>query len=353
MISIKEHIPLGNLSTIQTGGHAQFFAICKNERDVIDALQYANSNSLPITVLGGGSNSLISDEGIHGLVIKIEIDGFTLTASGLVSVGAGVSWDFFVAEMCRQGMCGVEALSGIPGLVGATPIQNVGAYGQEVAETIKSLRAINRKTLETIIFSKQDCAFAYRSSLFKTMAKDQWIITEVSFQLDPQGEPKPKYEELKKAIAEDSRWSISSREEKLLLLREHVLKIRAKKGMVLDPSDPDSISLGSFFTNPIIDGPTKLLVEQISKSLKTTSDPVFHKTGDNLWKLSAAWLIENSGIKKGFVLGTARVSTKHVLAITNPGAASTSDILKLQEYIQAQVSKTFKVNLEREPVFLS
>jgi UDP-N-acetylmuramate dehydrogenase len=352
MISIKQNVPLKNLSTIHTGGNAQFFATCKNERDIIDALQHAASHSIPVTVLGGGSNSLISDNGIRGLVLKIELDGFSISSSGLTTSGAGVSWDLLVAETCRQGMTGVEALSGIPGLVGATPIQNVGAYGQEVAETIKSLRAINRKTLETRIFSNAECSFSYRNSRFKETDKDSWIITEVSFQLDAKEEPKPRYEELQKSLLNDNRWSLSNREEKLLLVREHVLKIRAQKGMVLDPSDHDTVSLGSFFTNPLIDQNTKQVIEERASSLKTKSPPVFHKSGDKLWKISAAWLIESSGVTKGFAMGKARISSKHVLAITNPGEATTLDILQLQRHVESQVLKVFNVQLQREPVFL-
>ena len=352
MVTIKENISLKNLSTIKTGGAAKYFVICKNERDIIDALQHANARSLPVTVLGGGSNSLISDSGVDGLVLKVELDGYTLSESGLAVAAAGVSWDFFVAEMCRQSMSGIESLSGIPGLVGATPIQNVGAYGQEVSETIQSVRAINRTNFQTKIFSNKDCQFAYRNSRFKSQEKDQWIVTEVSFQLNPKTEPTPKYEELKRAVAIDPRWHQSDREEKILLLREHVLKIRSGKGMVLDPSDPDSVSLGSFFMNPIVDDWMKHLIEAKATELNTSTSPVFHKAGDNLWKASAAWLIENSGIKKGFTLGAAKISSKHVLAITNPGDATTSDILKLQLYVEDAVHKMFKVRLEREPLFL-
>lgn len=352
MVAIKENISLKQLSTIQTGGPAEFLAVCKNDRDIIDALHYAKARALPVEVLGGGSNSLISDAGVKGLVLKIELEGFTVNESGLAVVSAGVSWDFFVAEMCRQAMTGVEALSGIPGLVGATPIQNVGAYGQEVSETIKSVRAIHRQTFKTHTFSNDDCRFSYRNSRFKSEEPGQWIVTEVTFQLDPTAQPSPRYEELKRAVLNDSRWSESSRGEKILLTREHVLKIRAAKGMVINPSDADSVSLGSFFTNPLINDSMRGAIEQKAKDLKTKTTPIFHRSGDNLWKASAAWLIENSGISKGFTLGSAKISSKHVLAITNPGNATTSDILKLQMFVEDAVYKTFSIRLEREPVFL-
>lgn len=352
MVAMKENVPLKNLSTIHTGGNAEFFAACKNERDVIDALQFAKAQSLPVSVLGGGSNSLISDAGVPGLVLKIEMEGLTVSPSGLAVAQAGVSWDSFVSEMCRQSMSGVEALSGIPGLVGATPIQNVGAYGQDVSETIKSVRAVNRKSLQTHVFTNQDCHFSYRNSRFKSEESDQWVVTEVTFQLDPKADPEPKYDEVKRAIESDPRWKQAGRNQKILMIRELVLKIRASKGMVIDPSDPDSVSLGSFFTNPIIDGSVKMAIETKALQRHVPKIPVFHKSGDNLWKVSAAWLIENSGISKGFELGSAKISSKHVLAITNPGRATTSDILKLQHFIEDAVYKTFNIKLEREPIFI-
>jgi UDP-N-acetylmuramate dehydrogenase len=340
------------MSTIRTGGLAEYFVICNNEQDIIAALLHGKSSQLPVTVLGGGSNSLISDQGVKGLVIKMASTELRFNSQGHAAAAAGVPWDQFVEEACRRGLTGLEALSGIPGFVGACPIQNIGAYGQEVATSIQSVRAIHKESLETRVFSNEDCKFAYRSSFFKTYPNNPWIITEVQFQLDPTAETKPSYLDLQDSLSADTRWSCSQRLEKILLVREHVLRIRAKKGMVLNPADPDSISLGSFFINPVVDDNTKSNVEAKANALGAKSRPPLFQAGDRRWKISAAWLIENSGIRKGFSLGRAKVSSKHVLAITNPGGASTTDILHLQKYIENQVKNVFQIKLEREPVFL-
>lgn len=353
MPMIQENIDLSQLTTIKTGGRARYLVECASELDIIDALKHAHSQNLRVLVLGGGSNSLISDQGFDGLVIKIVSQGLSETEGGLVTASAGVMWDEFVSLMCSRGLSGIEAMSGIPGLVGATPVQNVGAYGQEVSETIHSVRAIHRKTLTIRNFNALDCEFAYRDSRFKSREKNQWIITEVVFQLSHSAEPQPKYEELKRALADDHQWTSGVRTQKILAVRNQVLKIRASKGMVLDPADSDTYSLGSFFVNPIVTTKEKDWVISAAKAKGLSGAVPAHSAGDNLWKLSAAWLIENSGIKKGYSLGRAKVSTKHVLAITNPHLATTTEVLALAIHIKQSVFGAFGIDLQQEPEFIA
>jgi UDP-N-acetylmuramate dehydrogenase len=354
MTTIAENIPLKDRTTICTGGPARYFATCNSEEDVKVALLFAKLKSLPVLIMGGGSNLLIPDEGFPGIVLDIMVPGVMFASDQCVTVGAGVIWDDFVADTCRRGLCGVETLSGIPGRIGAAPIQNVGAYGQEVSHTITRVKALNRETLETREFSNQDCKFAYRHSLFKTQEGAKWIILSVTFQLNSADLPTPSYEELQKSLVSDPHWNGASRAEKISLIRAHVLRIRSGKGMVLDPHDLDSRSVGSFFVNPIVDASTLDRVVQVAVKQNFGQKPVFYPAGENLWKLSAAWLIEKAGISKGQYLGRARVSTKHVLALTNPSkTATTADVLALALKIQHRVEELFGIKLVREPVLVS
>ena len=352
MIEAKENIPLKHLTTLGTGGPARWFISCYSVADIVDALKFAKARNLQVFVLGGGSNLLVSDQGFNGLVIHITLKDLTYDPKGLVTAGAGVNWDHFVKTSCQRGFTGIEALSGIPGLVGASPMQNVGAYGQDVSETIASVTAIHRNTLETKTFSKDDCEFSYRQSRFKSKEKNLWIITSVQFRLSGISEPAAKYDELKKSLASDDKWTSGSRLQKINTIREHVLKIRASKGMVINPLDPDTRSVGSFFVNPIVTTSIKDHVTQVALKLGTSHPPAAYPAGDNLWKLSAAWLIEHSGVTKGFTLGRVRVSTKHVLALTNPGDGSTKEILALADHVQSTVNSSFGILLEREPTFI-
>ena len=280
------------------------------------------------------------------------LDHLSFKDSGSVVAGGGVNWDHFVKAACLRGLTGVESMSGIPGNVGATPVQNVGAYGQEVCETIVQVKAINIKDFTTRIFAATECAFAYRNSRFKSSDKDQWLITEVAFQLNTSALPNPRYDELLKSLSSDPLWLTGDRNQKIMTVREHVIKIRSSKGMVLNSSDPDTYSLGSFFMNPLVSTSEKVRIFQLAADKGLPSQPTAHSAGDNMWKLSAAWLIENSGIKKGDTIQSARVSTKHVLALTNPGKANTSDILALAAHIKKSVHNMFAVELIQEPVFV-
>jgi UDP-N-acetylmuramate dehydrogenase len=353
MISVSENISLKDHTTICTGGKARYLIRCSSEEEVKETLVLAKSKDLPILIMGGGSNLLIADSGFPGIVLDLAISGIQFGDHDIVTAGAGVSWDHFVSEVCLKGLSGVEALSGIPGRVGASPVQNIGAYGQEVSETIKSVRALHRDSLEVRDFSNPECHFSYRDSRFKSSDAGQWIILSVSFGLHSDNMPEVKYDELIKALNAESKWPPASRLAKIAMIRTHVLRIRAKKGMVLDAQDPDSRSLGSFFINPIVTSAVIDQVKKISFDRKLLPTPVVYPAGDNLWKLSAAWLIEKAGITKGQFLGNARVSTKHVLALTNPsGNATTAEILALAAHIQHQVHVTFGIMLVREPILV-
>lgn len=352
-LNILEYEPLKNHTTMHTGGAARYFLKCATLDDIKNGLAFAKTKKLEVLVLGGGSNILISDQGFSGVVLHLETKELSIESDGMVTASAGINWSSLVETCCQKGLSGMEALAGIPGLVGATPIQNVGAYGQEVSHLILNVQALDKVSLKTITFSASECQFGYRQSRFKTSDLDQFIITSVIFQLSPNLRPHPRYDELKVSLEADTRWSKASRLEQITLMKEHVLRLRASKGMLLDPNDPDSRSVGSFFINPVVAQSTKEKIELIVSKENVTRPFVAHPSSNGQWKLSAAWLIENSGIHRGQTLSGARVSTKHVLALTNPGQASTRDILALADLINSSVEKKFGIRLEREPVIIS
>ena len=250
-LAIKENLPLSTLTTIKLGGNARYFISCESEEEIISALKYAKDNKLEVFVMSGGSNVIFPDEGFKGLVLQVNNKGIEFDDE-LVTSKAGENWDEFVAQCVDKGLGYIECLSGIPGSVGATPIQNVGAYGQEVKDSIVLVKAIDRDTLEEIEFLNADCNFSYRNSRFKSEDKDKYIITEVTFRLKKNCIPHLRYAELNRYLNQfiDMETLLPGRE-KLTIVRNAVLEIRKKKGMVIDPKDPYSVSCGSFFTNPI------------------------------------------------------------------------------------------------------
>lgn len=348
---LEEHKPLAPYTTIGLGGAARWFVSCTTQADVIAALKWAQSHHQKVFVLAGGSNSLIADEGFPGLVIHIHLTGMAWQTSGSVTVSAGEDWDTFVYASVNRGFGGIECLSGIPGFVGSTPIQNVGAYGQEVRDTISSVQVLNRSTLLPLTFTKEECDFSYRMSRFKGADRDKFVITAVTFQLKPHAGPAILYPELERALHAHPDWHKNdlSSAARLQLTRNTVIQIRAKKGMVVNPTDPDSRSLGSFFTNPLVSTQQKEQVLAKAKILQLPPPPVFSSTHADSWKLSAAWLIEHSGTKKGEACGGAAVSSKHTLALINKDRAKTKDILDLAERIKERVQRVFHISLEQEP----
>src|ERR1700719_261091 len=354
-MTIQENVPLAPLTTLQVGGSARYFAELRREDDVREAAQFAKSRELPLFVLGGGSNLVIADSGWPGLVLKIAIGGITTpnananNAPGnavLFSVGAGVNWDDFVAQAVVQNCAGVECLSGIPGSVGGTPVQNVGAYGQEVADTIESVRALDLKEDRIVVLPKPACGFRYRTSIFNTTERGRYIILRVNYRLKRGGAPSLKYADLQKHFAD--RLAEKKTPPSLAETREAVREIRRSKGMLVVPGDEDCRSAGSFFKNPVLsEAQFRDLAERAkSKGLEIPNYPAL----DAQRKVSAAWLVEHSGFAKGYGLGAVGISHKHALALINRGDAKASDIVGLKDEIQHGVQKAWGILLEPEPV---
>jgi UDP-N-acetylmuramate dehydrogenase len=358
-MTIQEKVPLAPLTTLQVGGEARYFAEIKREDELREAVSFATSRDLPLFILGGGSNLVIADSGWPGLVLRIAIGGITTpelsaatpndakSTAVLFSVGAGVNWDDFVAQTVVQNGAGVECLSGIPGSVGGTPVQNVGAYGQEVSDTIESVRAFDLQQDRVAILPKPACGFRYRSSIFNSTERGRYIILRVNYRLKRGGAPNLKYADLQSHFA-------TQRAEKktpsLSETRDAVRAIRCSKGMLIIPGDEDCRSAGSFFKNPVLSEEQfkELSDRAAAQGLSIPSYPAL----DAQHKISAAWLVEHSGFSKGYVAGAAGISKKHALAIINRGDATASDIVALKKEIQDQVKARWEILLEPEPVFV-
>ena len=341
---------LAPYTTLRIGGRARYFAVADSEDEVAGGLAFAMSKGLPIFILGGGSNVLIADTGFDGLVLQIALKGinsseFRVPSSELIAdsnsklivAQAGEDWDGFVKYCVENDLAGVECLSGIPGFVGGTPVQNVGAYGQEVSETIVSVRCFDRKIKDFVTLSNAECGFTYRTSIFNSTERDRYIVLSVTFALQKEGGPKIVYKDLIEYFDGD--------QPTLSEVRSAVLTIRRAKSMVIDKDDPNSRSAGSFFKNPIV-GREKLAALQAEFGRLP-----FFDFGDAV-KIPAAWMIENAGFWKGFALGNAGISTKHTLAIINRGGASAADIISLKNKIQKAVEAKFGILLEPEPIFV-
>ncbi|HYW36544.1 MAG TPA: UDP-N-acetylmuramate dehydrogenase [Terriglobales bacterium] len=354
-MTIQENVPLAPLTTLQVGGSARYFAELRREDDVREAAQFAKSRDLPLFVLGGGSNLVVADSGWPGLVLRIAIGGITIPntndATGnavLFSVGAGVNWDDFVAQAVVQNCAGVECLSGIPGSVGGTPVQNVGAYGQEVGDTIESVRALDLKEDRIVVLPKPACGLRYRASIFNSTERGRFVILRVNYRLKRGGAPHLKYTDLQKYFAE----SLVQKKTppSLAETREAVREIRRSKGMLIVPGDDDCRSAGSFFKNPVLSEAQfkDLAARAASTGLEIPSYPPL----DAQRKVSAAWLVEHSGFSKGYAVGAAGISHKHALALINRGDAKASDIVGLKDEIQHGVREAWGILLEPEPVFV-
>lgn len=339
---LQENVPLAPLTTLKIGGNARFFVRTETAQQVIAALNFAEENEFPIFVLGGGSNILVADEGFGGLVVQIAVKGIEIKEN-IVTAQAGEDWDGFVKSCVENDLQGVECLSGIPGLTGGTPVQNVGAYGQEVSETIAKVRVFDRKSKEILELTNQDCQFSYRASIFNATAKNRFIVLAVTFALNKNGAPKIVYKDLQNHFGD---YQPNLRE-----TREAVLEIRRAKSMVIDELDPNAKSAGSFFKNPVV-RPEKLAeIVVLARQFGVENVPHF-PAAENEFKIPAAWLIENAGFYKGYVKNEAGISTRHTLALINRGAASASDILALKNEIQTAVRKKFGVELTPEPIFI-
>jgi UDP-N-acetylmuramate dehydrogenase len=334
-------VRLADFTTLRIGGLADKLVEVTTEDDLITAVRDADATGEPVLLLSGGSNVLISDDGFRGTVIKVATGGIRVDADmcsgAMVHIAAGEDWDAVVQRAIAEEWSGLESMSGIPGLTGSTPIQNVGAYGHEVAETIASVRVWDRVDNAVRTIFAADCGFSYRHSRFKAEPA-RYVVLDVAFQLKLGDLSAPVgYAELARVLDVDpgSRAPMTD-------VREAVLALRRSKGMVLDEADHDTWSAGSFFTNPILDTAADVPAGAPQWPLP-----------DGRVKTSAAWLIEHSGIPKGFAIGDASVSTKHTLALTNRGTATAKEILALAAHIRTQVHQAFTITLTNEPVLVN
>ena len=346
-MQILENVPLAPYTTLKIGGPARYFTEARTDGDILDALSYAREHSLKLFVLGGGSNLLVSDGGWPGLVLKIGVAGINSAihkGKHVLNAGAGEDWDKLVADSVAQNCSGIECMSGIPGTVGGTPVQNVGAYGQEVADTITSVRVIDTDSGETRDMSPAECGFAYRTSIFNTSQKGRYIVTRVSYALRAGGAPRVEYADLKHYFA--GRPSSPTLSE----VREAVRSIRASKAMLITSDDEDSRSAGSFFKNPIV--PIEEYERITALPLCKDQKPPSYPAPKGQAKMSAAWLVERAGFHKGYTEGRVGLSRKHTLAIVNRGGATAMEVVQLKNKVQEGVLRVFGVQLHPEPVFV-
>lgn len=348
-IEVQEGVLLSELTTIKLGGKAKYFIECTSEDEIISALKYADENELRVFIMSGGSNVVFPDEGFDGLIIRINNKGVEFNGE-TVTVKAGEDWDDFIQKCIENDLQGIECLSGIPGSVGSTPIQNVGAYGQEVQDVIVSVKAIDRDTLEEVRFMNDECDFKYRSSRFKEEDKDKYIITEVTFFLHKEKVPQIRYAELNKYLKEYVNiMKFKPGKEMLTAVRNAVITIRKTKSMVIDPKDPNSVSCGSFFLNPVLDHEEYIRFKRACRR-KNINFPRF-KTPEGR-KIPAAWIIENSGFQRGYRKGNVGISENHSLALVNYGG-TTAELIELAEEILERVDDQLRVELFYEPVVVN
>ncbi|MDG9716992.1 UDP-N-acetylmuramate dehydrogenase [Streptomyces sp. DH24] len=340
--------PLGPLTTFRLGGPATRLVTATTDAEVIAAVRDADATGTPLLIIGGGSNLVIGDKGFEGTALRIATRGVELTGTRL-ELAAGEVWTDAVARTVEAGLAGIECLSGIPGSAGATPIQNVGAYGQEVSSTITEVIAYDRGSGETVTLRNEECDFSYRHSRFKA-DPERYVVLRVRFELeDADGLSAPiKYAETARALGVEPGDRVP-----LADARETVLKLRAGKGMVLDPEDHDTWSAGSFFTNPILTAEQFAAFHaRVKERLGADAEPPAYPAGEGRTKTSAAWLIDRAGFTKGYGSGPARISTKHTLALTNRGGATTEDLLALARDVVSGVREAFGITLVNEPVMV-
>ena len=344
MIEIREHVALAPCCTLGVGGPARFFVEARDEPAVVGALDWAKARGVPWRALGGGSNLVVADAGIDALVVKIGLRGITTReAAGAVELtaAAGESWDAVVAFAVAHGWAGLECLSGIPGLVGATPIQNVGAYGQEVSETLTALRALDATTGRVVTLARDDCGFAYRDSRFKSVEPGRYLILAVTYRLAPGGAPRVRYAEVERHLAARGLGAPSLGD-----VRESVLAIRRSKSMVIEADDENRRSCGSFFTNALV---TAADADRVARLAGEADMPRWPQP-DGRVKLSSAWLIERAGFRRGHREGLVGLSSRHALALVAHDGAHAADVVAFARRVTAVVEARFGVRLTPEPV---
>jgi UDP-N-acetylmuramate dehydrogenase len=349
-VAVREQVALSAHTSFQVGGPARFWLELEDPNAVAGALEWADARRVPLVVLGGGSNVLVADRGLEALVLRLGVRGLLVRERDgrtLVRAGAGLGWDELVGWSVEHGLGGIECLSGIPGDVGAVPVQNVGAYGQEVASCIESVQVVERATGRRLVLSRAECDFAYRHSTFKAAARDRYVIVAVELGLQRGASPRVPYPELERAL-ERARLDSSP-----AAVRRTVLELRRSKSMLIDPADENHRSAGSFFVNPTLEPAEAELVRDKVRSLlgPSATMPEYPAPGGRV-KLGAGWLVEHAGVAKGTVLGRAAVSTRHCLALVNRGDASAMDIVELGKLVRARVRERFGVSLTPEPELL-
>lgn len=339
---IEENRALAPLTTFGIGGPARWFVEATGEDDIAEAAEWARARSAPLFVLGGGSNLLVANAGFDGLVLRIALRGIEMEeprAEGQANLraAAGEPWEHCVQRTVDAAWAGMECLAGIPGTVGGTPVQNVGAYGQEVASVIERVRAFDAEERAFVELTAAECGFSYRRSRFNTTDRGRFIVTRVDFRLAPGGAAAIRYPELQRAMETEH-----AGEPSLAQVAAMVRRIRRSKGMLIVEGDPECRSAGSFFKNPVVPA------DFLQKSAACNA-PHFPGGVEGFVKIPAAWLIEQAGFGKGFALGQAGISSRHTLALVNRGAATADEILALAEKISAAVEERFGIRLEREP----
>lgn len=344
-MNVEHYVPLATRCTLGVGGAARFFVRAQDEKTLVEALEWADQGGVVVRVLGAGSNVVIADEGLDALVVRVGLRGRRARDDGEgtveLTVAAGEPWDDVVDYAVNRGWAGIECLSGIPGLVGAAPIQNVGAYGQEVSETVSRVRAYDRMSQSITTLIAEDCAFSYRDSMFKSSAPDRYVIFDVTFRLRVGGAPTVRYAELVDKLAREGITSPDLRD-----VRRSVLALRAAKSMVLDHEDVNRRSCGSFFVNPIVSVEE---LPRIERRTGTTSGMPQFPQPDGQVKLSAAWLIERAGFAKGQRRGAVGLSTRHALALVCHDGARAAALVSFATEIRDRVRDRFGVMLVPEP----
>jgi|SRR5579859_3624016 len=344
---LEENKPLAPFTTLGVGGPARWFVKATSEDEVAEAVAWAGRKGVQLFVLGGGSNLVVSDAGFDGLVLHVVLDGMAVEDPGLGSgqkifrVAAGEDWDSFVARTVAEDCAGLECLAGIPGTVGGTPVQNVGAYGQEVSSTIERVRAFDLRQRQWVEFTAAECGFAYRRSRFNTVDRGKYVVTRVDFRLTPGGAATLSYADLRRAFAADAKPTLAD-------VAGAVRRIRQSKGMLLVEGDRDCRSAGSFFKNPVVAETQAAWIAH-----RSGKEPPRFPTGNaGMVKIPAAWLIEQAGFAKGYAMGCAGISSRHTLALINRCGATALEILALAHEIRSAVQLRFEILLEIEPVLV-
>jgi UDP-N-acetylmuramate dehydrogenase len=335
----QEFVSLAPYTTFQIGGPARWFAQATTEKEIAEGVEFAHKRELPFFVLGGGSNLLVRDSGFPGLVIHVGMRGIRQDGD-CFEVAAGEPWDAFVSYAVERDYAGIECLAGIPGTVGATPVQNVGAYGQEVAETIVRVRAWDTKTNQVVELAAAECGFAYRRSIFNSTERGRYIVTAVTYRLRALGEPNLGYADLQRRFPVGEKRSLKE-------VSDAVREIRHAKGMLIVEGEPDCRSAGSFFKNPVVHA-----ADYARIAAQSAEGVPSYPAGEGQVKLPAAWLVEHAAFPKGYTMGQAGISSRHTLALINRGGATADDVLALAERIQTAVREKFGIELAMEPVVL-